>query len=128
MKLFKRTERRVPQVLMVSAVSLRPVLPHLWVSVCHSGYAHTCGCAAASNAAGLRTDPLKSVIAAQSRCRLHAVSVSVLQNGDSEVGVSVLFTEQKMDAGPIIAQEALTIDQHIQAPELLSQLFSIGTR
>ena len=72
--------------------------------------------------------PPEPVDAAQLRGRLHAVSLAVLQNGDSEVGVSVLFTEQKMDAGPIIAQEAITIDDKIQAPELLSQLFSIGTR
>lgn len=52
----------------------------------------------------------------------------VLQNGDKQVGVCLLYTVLKMDAGPIIAQEVVDIDEGIQAHELLHHLFSIGTR
>ena len=52
----------------------------------------------------------------------------VVQSGDSEVGVSLLYTEKAMDSGPIIAQEAVQIDAGIQADELLLHLFAVGTQ
>lgn len=51
----------------------------------------------------------------------------VPQDGVSETGVSVAFTVRAMDAGPVLAQERVTVDEHIQAPELLADLFSRGT-
>mmetsp|Transcript_27408 Transcript_27408/g.58206 ORF Transcript_27408/g.58206 Transcript_27408/m.58206 type:complete len:431 (-) Transcript_27408:330-1622(-) len=51
-----------------------------------------------------------------------------LEAGDNPVGVSVLFTVSKMDAGPIVAQETLEIDENEQATTLLPTLFDIGTR
>lgn len=51
-----------------------------------------------------------------------------LEAGDNPVGVSVLFTVSKMDAGPIVAQESLEIDENVQATTLLPTLFDIGTR
>lgn len=51
-----------------------------------------------------------------------------LEAGDNPVGVSVLFTVSKMDAGPIIAQESLEIDDNMQATTLLPTLFEIGTK
>ena len=51
-----------------------------------------------------------------------------VQNGETRVGVCLLYTVPQMDAGPIIAQEALDIDDGIQAHELLCHLFSLGTR
>ena len=51
-----------------------------------------------------------------------------LEAGDNPVGVSVLFTVSKMDAGPIVAQETLEIDENEQATTLLPTLFDIGTK
>mmetsp|Transcript_7466 Transcript_7466/g.13447 ORF Transcript_7466/g.13447 Transcript_7466/m.13447 type:complete len:423 (+) Transcript_7466:66-1334(+) len=51
-----------------------------------------------------------------------------LESGDNPVGVSVLFTVSKMDAGPIVAQESLEIDENEQASTLLPTLFDIGTK
>ena len=51
-----------------------------------------------------------------------------LEAGDNPVGVSVLFTVSKMDAGPIVAQETLDIDENEQATTLLPKLFDIGTQ
>ncbi|KAL0030331.1 hypothetical protein WJX77_010450 [Trebouxia sp. C0004] len=51
-----------------------------------------------------------------------------LQAGDTEVGVSLLYTVREMDAGPIIAQETVAIDSGIQADELLFHLFAKGTK
>ncbi|CAL5230019.1 g13462 [Coccomyxa viridis] len=50
-----------------------------------------------------------------------------LQDGVAETGVSVAFTVRAMDAGPILAQEHVTVDDAIQAPELLDDLFRRGT-
>jgi len=51
-----------------------------------------------------------------------------LQAGDNPVGVSVLFTVSKMDAGPIVKQEVRTInDEKDTATTLLPSLFTIGT-
>ena len=51
----------------------------------------------------------------------------LIQDGVKETGVSVAFTVRAMDAGPILAQTKIPVDQNIQAPALLSQLFDIGT-
>ena len=51
-----------------------------------------------------------------------------LEAGDNPVGVSVLFTVSKMDAGPIVAQETYDIDENEQATTLLPKLFDIGTQ
>ncbi|KAL7543653.1 hypothetical protein ACHAXR_012957 [Thalassiosira sp. AJA248-18] len=51
-----------------------------------------------------------------------------LEAGDNPVGVSVLFTVSKMDAGPIVAQQTLEIDENEQATTLLPTLFDIGTK
>lgn len=51
-----------------------------------------------------------------------------MQNGEKQLGVCLLYTVQKMDAGPIIAQEVVDVDDGIQAHELLHHLFSVGTR
>ncbi|GMH35325.1 hypothetical protein BSKO_03193 [Bryopsis sp. KO-2023] len=48
--------------------------------------------------------------------------------GDAEVGVSLLYTVLKMDAGPVVAQRSYPMDPNIQAPELLGDLFEKGTQ
>lgn len=50
-----------------------------------------------------------------------------LEAGDNPVGVTVLFTVSKMDAGPIIAQAEREISENDQATTLLPFLFDIGT-
>lgn len=50
-----------------------------------------------------------------------------LEAGDNPVGVTVLFTVSKMDAGPIIHQVQETVDENDTATEVLPRLFSIGT-
>jgi len=50
-----------------------------------------------------------------------------LEAGDNPVGVTVLFTVSKMDAGPIISQKEETIDENETATNLLPHLFEIGT-
>lgn len=49
-----------------------------------------------------------------------------LQAGVSETGVSIAFTELKLDSGPIIKQNVYTLDGTESAPELLETLFDIG--
>jgi len=51
-----------------------------------------------------------------------------LESGDNPVGVSVLFTVSKMDAGPIVSQQSHAIDANEQATTLLPTLFDIGTQ
>jgi methionyl-tRNA formyltransferase len=51
-----------------------------------------------------------------------------LEAGDNPVGVTVLFTVSKMDAGPIIAQVEQSITEDEQAITVLPQLFEIGTK
>jgi len=41
--------------------------------------------------------------------------------------VSVAFTVWAMDAGPVLAQERVAVNDVIQAPELLDDLFRRGT-
>lgn len=50
-----------------------------------------------------------------------------LEDGLSETGVSVLYTVKEMDAGPVLAQKKVQVPEDIQSPELLTQLFEIGT-
>lgn len=50
-----------------------------------------------------------------------------LEAGDTTVGVTVLFTVSKMDAGPIVTQDSLDIDTNEQAATVLPKLFNIGT-
>ncbi|KAF3445256.1 hypothetical protein FNV43_RR14950 [Rhamnella rubrinervis] len=51
-----------------------------------------------------------------------------LQDGVRETGVSLAFTVRALDAGPVIASERLEIDDDIKAPDLLSLLFSEGSK
>ncbi|CAL9239553.1 unnamed protein product [Arabidopsis halleri] len=51
-----------------------------------------------------------------------------LQDGVPETGVSLAFTVRKLDAGPVIASKRFQVDDLIKAPELLSFLFSEGSK
>jgi len=53
---------------------------------------------------------------------------AALLAGDTESGVTVLFTVQRLDAGNIITQERLLIDEHETAGELTSRFFTSGGR
>ena len=48
------------------------------------------------------------------------------QDGVAETGVSLAFTVRAMDAGPVLAQERVAVDDAVQAPELLESLFMRG--
>jgi methionyl-tRNA formyltransferase len=50
-----------------------------------------------------------------------------LEAGDNPVGVTVLFTVSKMDAGPIVSQKEEMIDENDTATRVLPHLFEIGT-
>jgi methionyl-tRNA formyltransferase len=49
-----------------------------------------------------------------------------VEAGERESGVSVLFTVKAMDAGPIVCQEKVLVDENEAAPELLTRLFALG--
>lgn len=49
-----------------------------------------------------------------------------LQAGDKETGITILYTVAKMDAGPIIVQEKISLDGSETSPQLLDQLFEWG--
>lgn len=51
---------------------------------------------------------------------------SAILNGDSYTGVTIQKMEYKMDSGPIIAQEKVTILPNEKAPELRQRLIKIG--
>ncbi|KAF3522329.1 hypothetical protein F2Q69_00050873 [Brassica cretica] len=51
-----------------------------------------------------------------------------LQDGVEETGVSLAFTVRKLDAGAVIASKRFQVDEQIKAPELLSLLFSEGSK
>lgn len=51
-----------------------------------------------------------------------------LEAGDNPVGVTVLFTVSEMDAGPIIAQQEMPVDENDTATTVLPALFRIGTK
>ncbi|KAL4452092.1 hypothetical protein ABPG75_007754 [Micractinium tetrahymenae] len=50
-----------------------------------------------------------------------------LQDGVAVTGVTVLYTVKAMDAGPVLAQQKVPVDPDVQAPQLLEQLFELGT-
>ena len=49
-----------------------------------------------------------------------------LENGDAISGVTVLFTVQKMDAGPIIRQHEIVLSGQEKAPDFLANMFEVG--
>ena len=49
-----------------------------------------------------------------------------LENGDSETGVSILYSVLKMDAGPIVSQLKVPLKGMEKSPELLNSLFQLG--
>jgi methionyl-tRNA formyltransferase len=51
-----------------------------------------------------------------------------LEAGDNPVGVSVLYTVSRMDAGPLIVQSSRQIDENDTATTVLPLLFGIGTK
>lgn len=51
-----------------------------------------------------------------------------LQDGVKETGVSLAFTVRALDAGPVIAREKIEVDDQIKAPDLLTILFSQGSK
>eukprot|EP00434_Breviolum_minutum_P003523 symbB.v1.2.003098.t1/scaffold174.1/size397799/18 len=46
--------------------------------------------------------------------------------GDDETGITILYTVAKMDAGPIIVQEKISLDGSETSPDLLDKLFRRG--
>lgn len=51
-----------------------------------------------------------------------------LENGDTETGVSVLYSVKEMDAGPLLGQLRHTLDGNERALDLMSHLFAQGTQ
>lgn len=51
-----------------------------------------------------------------------------LENGDKVIGISILFTVLKMDAGPIIKQISYPLQGNEKSSEVLNQTFSIGAK
>lgn len=51
-----------------------------------------------------------------------------LENGDKIIGISILFTVLKMDAGPIIKQIPYSLHGNEKSSEVLNQTFCIGTK
>ncbi|KAF6000794.1 Mitochondrial transcription factor 1 [Cyanidiococcus yangmingshanensis] len=51
-----------------------------------------------------------------------------LLDGVDRTGVSIVRTVLELDAGPILCQEWVSVDEDIQAPELLRLLFELGTQ
>jgi methionyl-tRNA formyltransferase len=49
-----------------------------------------------------------------------------LLDGLEYSGVSIVRTVLELDAGPILCQERVPIDENIQGPDLLEQLFALG--
>jgi len=52
---------------------------------------------------------------------------SAILNGDTETGISIQKMQFKMDSGPIIAQEKITILADEKAPDLRKRLIKIGS-
>lgn len=50
-----------------------------------------------------------------------------LQAGDELIGVTILYTVSKMDAGPIISQDTYRVGKNEQSTEVLKHLFRVGT-
>ncbi len=53
---------------------------------------------------------------------------TALLNGDKETGVSIILLNPKMDAGPIIIQEKIIIDQNDNYLSLSEKLFNLGSK
>lgn len=51
-----------------------------------------------------------------------------LLNGDKKTGITIFKLVEKMDAGPILAKDEITIDQHINKGELIQKLNQQGTK
>ena len=51
-----------------------------------------------------------------------------LLNGDKETGVTIFKLVQEMDAGPILAKDVISVDQHINKKELTEKLNKLGTK
>jgi methionyl-tRNA formyltransferase len=51
---------------------------------------------------------------------------AAILNGDQETGVSIQKMEYKMDSGPIVAQEKVTIEPDEKASELCKNLITVG--
>ncbi|EFJ45234.1 hypothetical protein VOLCADRAFT_106047 [Volvox carteri f. nagariensis] len=49
-----------------------------------------------------------------------------LEDGVNETGVSVAYTVLACDAGPVLVQQRVPVDQDDTAPELLQRLFQLG--
>jgi methionyl-tRNA formyltransferase len=49
-----------------------------------------------------------------------------LLNGDKETGVTIFKLVQEMDAGPILAKDVISVDQHINKKELTKRLNKLG--
>lgn len=50
-----------------------------------------------------------------------------LQAGDELIGVTILYTVSKMDAGPIISQDTYLVGKNEQSTNVLQHLFRVGT-
>jgi methionyl-tRNA formyltransferase len=50
-----------------------------------------------------------------------------LLNGDKETGVTIFKLMQEMDAGPILAKNVISVDQHMNKKELTEKLNKLGT-
>lgn len=50
-----------------------------------------------------------------------------LQAGDELIGVTILYTVSKMDAGPIISQDTYQVGKNEQSTNVLQHLFRVGT-
>ena len=50
-----------------------------------------------------------------------------LLNGDKETGVTIFKLVQEMDAGPILAKDVISVDQHMNKKELTERLDKVGT-
>jgi len=51
-----------------------------------------------------------------------------LENGDNEIGISILITVQKMDAGPIVRQIQYPLNGNEKADEVLENTFLLGVK
>jgi len=49
-----------------------------------------------------------------------------IMNGDLETGITIMYMEQKMDSGAIIAQQAVKIEEHDTTTTLMEKLSYVG--
>ncbi|MDE2717014.1 MAG: methionyl-tRNA formyltransferase [Chloroflexota bacterium] len=52
--------------------------------------------------------------------------VSAILNGDDETGATIMKLDERMDSGPILAQERVSIAEEETTPELTRRLFDVG--